>query len=484
MKYFLGVDYASLKAGKAVPVVYDPEKLINGHLLLAGMSGTGKSHQSLRFLNSAARSGMAVDVFDVHEELSDVHGAVAVKYSQATGYGYNPLVLETNIHEGGPAKQVEFIVSLIKSVSPQFGINQESVLRNLIADVYSANWIHQNDPKSWIRKILTTSEHQSIVKARRYSDLRQYYPTLDDLMSYAMRKLQTLRLGGDNKSSTAFEQLTKQVKALHRAKASYGKVADPEEIDKLEAKIEELQTKTIDAYALFVRSLETGREFEDILRYESADQLQGVIRRLELLNSAGIFSANPPPFGDAKVRIHQIKSLSLEQQVLFTKLRLRELFDQCKAMGPTATGTEIRQVCFIDEAHKFFGDEKNSADIINVISKEGRKFGICLWAASQSPVGFPQDFITNVGASVFLGLNSSFWTAVMSKFRISEAALKQVKPKEVLAIRLQKEGEGDPAFINVAIPNPNTQLGKSVADWFAANSKGAPRRTDAGKVEA
>jgi hypothetical protein len=48
-----------------------------------------------------------------------------------------------------------------------------------------------------------------------------------------------------------------------------------------------------------------------MLKYDSADTLASVLQRLELLNSAEIFRANPPPFGNANARVHQIKSLTL-----------------------------------------------------------------------------------------------------------------------------------------------------------------------------
>ncbi|SKA74331.1 hypothetical protein SAMN02745130_01375 [Thiothrix eikelboomii] len=105
------------------------------------------------------------------------------------------------------------------------------------------------------------------------------------------------------------------------------------------------------------------------------------MQRLDLLNAAGIFRANPPPFTDSKVRVHQIKSLSNEQQVMFVKLRLQAIFDQCKRLGTTASGTELRHVVFLDEGHKYFSKEPD--DIINVIAKEARKFGLGLWCASQ-----------------------------------------------------------------------------------------------------
>jgi DNA helicase HerA-like ATPase len=61
----------------------------------------------------------------------------------------------------------------------------------------------------------------------------------------------------------------------------------------------------------------------------------------------------------------------------------------------TRSGTELRHVIFLDEAHKFFS--KDDDDIINVMVREARKFGIGLWCASQNPTDFPDSFLTNVG---------------------------------------------------------------------------------------
>jgi len=468
MRCFIGLDYRAMRENRANAVVYDPTELINGHMVLSGMSGTGKSFTSLRFLNSAARSGYAIDVFDVHEELHGIDGAVTAKYSQATGYGFNPLVLDTDKHEGGPLRQIELLVGLIKSVSP-LGINQEMALRNLMAEVYRLRGIQKDKPNTWAREIITEREWQQLKDARRYGDLRAYYPTLGDLLDFAWRKIQALKIGGDKTSTAAFEALVRARKQLDKQHKAWRKAVNVGDREQLEIKIEDLENKAVEAYSDFIRSMETGSELDDITNFDNADTLQGVVRRLELINSAGIFLSNPPPFGDARVRVHQIKSLTPEQQVLFTKLRLREIFEQCKALGPTASGTEIRRVIFLDEAHKFFSDE--GTDILNVIAKEGRKFGVALWVASQDPRKFPTELVSNCGATVFLGLHSSFWTQIISKFRIPEATLRQIKPKEVLAIRLQREGEGDPEFMTVAVPNPNTELGRKVADWFAAASR-------------
>lgn len=458
MEHYIGLNEYQLRQQKQTPVKYDPAMLINGHVLLCGMSGTGKSHQSMRFLESAESSGVEIDVFDVHEEFERLRGATACRYSQATGYGFNPLVLDTDPHTGGVQNQVNFLVNLVRQVSPQFGAKQEAALRYLLTDTYAANWIFQDNPSSWRRQCITERERERIIAERKYSELRNYYPTLADLESYGRRKVMALTIGGDNKSIAAYEALARVKSKLNSAVTRRNKAVTDEEVQRLENQVIELKAKSIDAYQAFVEAMQTGREMDDVIKYDSVDVLKSVMQRLEILNSTGIFRSNTPPFGDARVRVHQIKSLQTEQQVLFVKLRLREIFERWKRKGPT---TELRHVIFLDEAHKYFTEDED--DIINVIAKEARKFGIALWCAAQSPTVFPESFLTNVGATVLLGIHASYWKRAATMLRISEDTLKWIRPKEVLSIKLMRDGQSDPPFTNVVVPNPSTEYGRRAA---------------------
>lgn len=463
IKHYFGLsEYLYRQKGQPVPVYYEPELLINPHLLACGMSGTGKSFQTVRLLNSGARAGAEIDIFDVHEELHEVQGCVAVKYSQATGYGYNPLVLDTDIHAGGVDVQINFIVKLVKDATPQFGAKQESALRYLLLDVYAASGIRQKDSFTWKRKQITEAEREAMIEARNYAGLRDYYPTLADLTSYAKRKIISLTIGGDNKAITAFEHLRKIKGKLSQLQGKYAKATGDDEIKKVEAQVQEQKQKSIEAYTEFVEAMKTGREMDDVLKYDSLDVLTSVLQRLDiLLMSGGIFKSNPPPFRGAKVRCHQIKSISTPQQVMFVKLRLREIFEKLKHMGPTASGTEVRHIAFLDEAHKYFTNDPD--DIVNVISKEGRKFGLALWCASQEPTAFPESFLTNTGAKILLGIDSSFWKRTTAMMRITEEQLKFIKAKAVISVKMQKDGLSDPPFSNVIVPNPGSEMGREAA---------------------
>ncbi|MFD1043089.1 helicase HerA domain-containing protein [Pseudoxanthomonas kaohsiungensis] len=458
MRHVMGLnDFMLRKEGKEVPVVYDPARCLNSHVALIGMSGSGKTHQIKQLLRSAALGGAELDIFDVHHELDAVPGARCAMYSQATGYGYNPLVLDLDPHAGGVNRQADFIVGLIKQVTTQFGSKQEAALRNLIVDCYASRGIFADNPRSWARKEISEQERRRLMDQREWQQLREYYPTLSDLLAYAETKVLSLIFGGDNKAMNALEALAKlnarlQTLALKERRAG----VQAEERSKLEGQIEAQQKRCIDAYSEAIMAKPT-REAKDVLKYDSKDVLVGVIQRLQILTAAGIFNATAPPFGDAKVRVHQIKSLSDEQQILFVKLRLRAIFERAKQMGPTASGTELRFVCMLDESPKYFSED--SDDIINVIAREARKFGIGLWCAAQQP-NFPESFITNCGAKFILGIDASYWKTAQQRMRITEEGLKWIKPKEVMAVKLHKEGQPDPPFVNVVVPNPGTEAGR------------------------
>ena len=156
--------------------------------------------------------------------------------------------------------------------------------------------------------------------------------------------------------------------------------------------------------------------------------------------------------------MHKIKDLSDDQQILFVKLRLQAIFERWKLAGPTPTGTELRHIVMLDEAPKYFTDDTD--DIINVIGREARKFGIGLWCGAQAPTAFPDDFLTNCGATVLLGIHTKYRAQSAKNLGITEESLRYIRPKEVLSVQLRTAGRADPPFINIAVPNPNCADGR------------------------
>lgn len=460
MNHFVGLHEFDLTHKRLnTPIYYNPATLINAHVLFVGMSGSGKSHCAGGFLTSAINAGgIELDVFDAHDEYSDLPGASSCIFSQATGYGYNPLVLNPDPHTGGVNSQINFIIRLVKQVTPQFGIKQEGVLRNLLLDTYASFGITQEDPRSWHRHEINEVKRAELIDKEDFETLHQCYPTMEDLKALAKEKMQALTIGSDQPCVTAFDALCRMRKRLEKLQRDRERAYSEEEICKLDDQIKKQNVKCIETYTAFIETISTGREIEDVLRYDSSDVIIGVVQRLVLLGSTGILSANRPPFGNSHVRVHQIKSLDHDQQVLYVKLRLLNIFDECKRQGMVAPGSPPRRICYLEEGHKYFTPEES--DIINIISKEARKFGLGLWCSSQQPTSFPESFLTNTGCAVLLGLHTSYWKRAASMFRITEKDLLKVKPKEIMAIKCLVEGKVDPPFTSVVVPNPNNPMGR------------------------
>ena len=467
MRHFMGLRDAAQGSIKGpLEVFYEPARLVTGHTMIAGMSGTGKSHESRRLLSAAAESGMQIDVFDVHDEFDDIPGSVAVKYSQHTKFGYNPLAIDSDIHSGGPQKQTDFLVGLIKQVSTWLGIQQETVLRNLCEDTYAACGIFQDNPGTWCRQHISEQERLRLIGSRQYAELRRYYPTLEDLRSFANRKINALALGGDNKCVTQWNELSTNIKKLSRLNSKYNKGGTEAEMEKLRLRIGDCKAAYKESMSGFVDALETGRELDDILKYKSMDLLQSIVSRIDLLNTTGIFRANLPPFGRTNIRIHQLKSLSPEQQFLFIKLRVARICEHLKRRGPIAKDAPPTHIVYIEEAHKVFVNDPG--DVLNVAAKEFRKFGLAIVASSQQPTDFPKDFLTNVGMTVLCGIHQSYWKSSASLLGTSTEVLSKVRPKEVIAIKLQRPQETNPSFMTVAVPNTGTLMGRRAHSVSAA----------------
>lgn len=449
MKHRFGLNEYLLRQKKQeTPVVMDTSDLINGHLLLAGMSGTGKSWQLQNLIESGAKQGVEFDIFDVHNEL-DVGGATVALYSNATRYGYNPLVLNTDPHSGGVRQSISDFIALINSTSSRLGPKQEAALRNLLNDIYFMNGCYDDNPRSWHKKEITERERAVLIEDHRYDELRQYYPTLDDLISYAERKIRAMYLGGDTKTVRLLEGVNRAANALHLAhkkSLKAGQGGSAEEKEKLKAKLEDEKAKAIQAYIDYVASIETGRELSDVLKYSSQEVLQTTLERIHILNASGTMRSNPPPFGGARVRCHQIKSLSEDEQKLFVYRRMAEIFRRRKDEG---VKPDVCHVILLDEAHKFFVEDGDN--IINVVAKEARKFGVGLWCASQSPTHFPEDFVGNCGATILLGIHTMYWDMACRKLRIEPDVLKWIRPQLVAAIKLQRKGDMAPRFQNVIV---------------------------------
>ena len=132
-----GKDFFAAKNDRTEYISLDTSKLINGHMLIVGSSGVGKSYTIRRLIAEAQRSRAKVrfHVFDVHGDL-EVPDASIVQFSEQAPFGLNPLRVNPDPDFGGVRKCIQnFIRTINTASSTALGVKQEAVIRNLLLDV-------------------------------------------------------------------------------------------------------------------------------------------------------------------------------------------------------------------------------------------------------------------------------------------------------------------------------------------------------------
>jgi hypothetical protein len=369
-----------------------------------------------------------------------------VKFSEHTRAGFNPLVINCDVNSGGVRKQIAQLIDMINRTSRQLGPRQESALRNLLGDVYRLRGCYPDDPGTWRKREITEGQYDEMIRSRDYAGLRAYYPILRDAINYGERQLKMMATGSDARSVNALERVEKAAARIHALMTKFKKAASDEEVSQLNEQLAADKDKAIEAFVDYVRSIETGHEFKDILKYTNRDTLQSVIERLEGLQSAGVFCSNPPDWGGAPVRIYQVGALSDDERRLLFYNRAQQILREAMDSGKSDT---LRRILLIDEGHLYYSEDGDNP--MNRIAKEGRKFGLGLVIGSQAPSHFSESFLTNCGTIFLMGIHEQYWDGAVRKLKIDVGVLKATRPREVLAVRMQRLGEPSTRFVNGSV---------------------------------
>jgi len=438
----IGDDYWKITKGQSEAIYWQEDRVSNHHIGVAGTSGSGKTFWIRQFISNMPQD-VEIDIFDYHGDI-EIQNATSVLFSESTRYGFNPLVLNTDAHYGGVRRAVNDVVEALNSTSRQLGGNQEGVLRHLLTDTYAAKGIFADNPKTWSKREASESEIRALLDRRDWSGLREIYPSLNDVINFARRKLKALWMGIEDKDNgrkalSAFDDFCRAMATLNGQRLKLNKTGDSAEIERLEKRIDASRDKAREAFEMYLDAVETGREFDEAIKYNSKDVLLSVITRLENLNSTGIFIPSPPPFGQAKIRRYILKPLAQSEDELkmFIRFRLRSIIREMMQRGESHG--KLRRLIVLDESKKFCDEETSNP--INVIVNEMRKFGLSILLAAQSPAHFSQDFVKNAGTLLLLNLATADWNEAASKLKIDTKQLSYLRPQKTGAVRMLQKGQ-------------------------------------------
>ena len=469
-------------------VIWDSQKTVNGHMLLCGMSGSGKTFTLKKVINEMLGTNkekqIRFHVFDVHGDI-DIANASCVQFSEQTNYGLNPLKVNSDPHFGGVRKRTNTFISIINKCMRSLGEKQEAALRNILYDVYERHGFDINDHKTWNVEDENALNQLSVEQKARLAEPGRFYldipigekddakelgrvtwesalkcwwcapedyvdsltrwppkvfgrssPSLKDALHLARNISRCSFLGSGLEAVTKLEVFHKKARVLRNKKLNFYKNSQSGTMDeKIQDDLNKAADNAIEAYTDYVGAVFSGNELKDLMKYQSSDVMASVVNRLENLDAIGIFKSTPPPFDEKNpVWRYDLRALGREEKKLFVLFQCEEIFEQAFARGEQ---DDIVEVIILDEAHLFL--ENDPDNIINTISKEARKFGVALVLASQSPTHFTEDFISSVATKVILGIDEMYWKGAASKMNLSAEALAWIKLKRSILVQIKSK---------------------------------------------
>lgn len=448
-------------------------------------------------VESAAELGrpVRVHVFDAHGDI-ELPFSSTVKFTEATRYGYNPLDLNPNPDFGGVRRAIEKFIVAIKKLYT-FGARQEAVMRYLLEDLFASRGFRADDPATWMpddprlvrevmrnrhgriylnvsreqqarfRELITDpvtglvcggyddfADHPSLrlsaswwVQEASYDgDLLLWEPchpfkvppTIDDAVRFVESKLKAQFCGTNVAAISLLNEVNRASRLYHRkvdAKRAQETTASEQELAKLHDDLVKAREKAGRAYAGYLESIETGRELDEVLRYNSTEVLTAVYERWQNLRAKGIYCTDPPPFEPHQpVWRYSIHTLEVPTQRLLVDLVSARVFERSLQRG---LQDEVVEILVVDEAKRFV-DERGD-DILCACVNEGRKFGLGVWLFSQSPAHFPDDLIKGTGTIIVLGLASADRKLSARKLGLEERQFDTVVPQESALVQIRNK---------------------------------------------
>lgn len=394
-------------------VLWNSDTVINPHWLILGYSGSGKTWNIVRILNLLAKARCFV--FDAHGDIeTDPFCTSVAIFGNSSSFGINPLEIDPDPEYGGLLRRIRTFLSMIDKYSCKLGINQEAVMRGLLLDLYAGNGIRPDNPSSWRGK-------------------RQ--PTLEDLKKFTYSRLKKSFMGGDNKTHKYLKKLNRAYRDLDR-----GLKDGAGDIDVLRESCKE-------AFSHYIDGMTTGRDLDDLIKYHSKDTLRGVYNRIDKLSTLGVFGGNSASFDPSRrVWRYDMRTLTDEEQGYLVETYLEKIFLFYRQKGLTRG---VRAFVVLDEAHKFVTDD--GSHIINLIMREGRKFGLGLILASQSLAHFSEDVITNCATKLILGVDEIHRESFSRKLGTGLKNLRYIQPRKTALVQV-KTGDAPGRYASVNLP--------------------------------
>ncbi|WOX56232.1 MULTISPECIES: ATP-binding protein [unclassified Methanoculleus] len=163
-------------------VNWSPGRLNNGHMIILGGSGAGKTETIRCIAAELAAQAMPVVLIDFHGDMAASTGNVrSYKIREGGQYYFNPLELDPEIDEITPLRATSDFVDAISINFPTLGIQQRRKIKNIIKDCYRSSGI-TGKTETW-KRVLDFDNIESEIMSCEDEAIPAY---LEDIFDYKL----------------------------------------------------------------------------------------------------------------------------------------------------------------------------------------------------------------------------------------------------------------------------------------------------------
>lgn len=429
---------------------WDPDKEPNGHAIIWGASGSGKSRLLRAVIHHLSKSGKHIHVVDQHGDLF-VDGENTMRFGGGeTDYGINPFEYDSSPH-AGPGMNVHAMIEIFKrTYMASMRSVQELVLIQLLLDTYRVKGIDPDVYATWKGKPPLPS-----------------IETTKELVAAVMHAIENGSYDFFNRLRESSKQLAKWREAQETLdqKESHKEsdnVARQRLQDKIDDELSDLQDALRTHLEVNYLGLEPPQELDHVvidgynvnlelyMRKSAKRAIESLSLYIDALARHGVFSTTPPPVC-AGLNRYDLSLLPDGPRHFFIEVLLAKIFRAVRLRGEyrkrpnRPRGDRVDTYIVIDEAQAILptrsSDKESPSYMLNRLVSEARKYGLGLICVTQSPAVFPKLMFSNVVLKIGLRTNQNDIPAAQQYLGVKGSALFTHTKKDGVAMIGGKESE-------------------------------------------
>ncbi|MGC9435143.1 MAG: ATP-binding protein [Methanomicrobiales archaeon] len=166
-------------------ITWRPGTLQNGHLIITGGAGAGKTETLRCIAGELRRQELPLLMVDFHGDMAspDLQAGIHT-IREGCGEYFNPLSLDPAMPDITPLRAISDFVDAVYINFPSLGIQQRNQLRTLLRDLYEASGIGP-DPATWTRDV-DLSLLEGMIRYSPERTVQSLDAYLSDIFDYAL----------------------------------------------------------------------------------------------------------------------------------------------------------------------------------------------------------------------------------------------------------------------------------------------------------